>query len=425
MFTLYQMTSTARLLCVMGSGETAPTMVPVHADLMSRVESPPGPAVMLDTAYGFQENAAEISAKAIGYFRVNVGHPLEVASLRDSETAEPLAVERVHNQLRDASYIFAGPGSPSYALRQWRGSRIPELICDHLTNGGCVTFASAAATSLGRLALPVYEIYKVGEKVHWLEGLDLLAGVGLDFVVIPHYDNSQGGTHDTRYCFMGERRLRLLEEKLPDGLAILGVAEHTAAIFDLDAGTLEVRGRGFVAVRRAGVEHRFEPGPPVELDNLRRGTGAALHRPADPPENEATRSSSGTAPLLEDADEHRRAFENALDRSDSDAAVAALLELDERLAAWATDTLESDELDRGRSILRGMLVRLGEASQRGLTDPRQTVRPYVDLLLRLREEARRKGRYADADMVRTTLTDLGVEVHDSPAGAEWSLTPKA
>jgi hypothetical protein len=412
----------------MGSGETAPTMVSVHADLMSRVESPPGPAVMLDTPYGFQENAAEVSAKAVGYFRVNVGHPLEVASLRDSETADLLEVERVHNQLRDARYIFAGPGSPSYALRHWGGSRIPELIRDHLTNGGCITFASAAATSLGRLTLPVYEIYKVGEKVHWLEGLDLLAGVGLDFVVIPHYDNSQGGTHDTRYCFMGERRLRLLEEKLPDGLAILGVAEHTAAIFDLETGTLEVRGRGFVAVRRAGVEHRFEPGQAVDLDNLRRGTGAALHRPAattDPPGTDAIGWSSRTSPLLEDADEHRVAFERALDRSDSDAAVAALLELDERLAAWATDTLESDELDQGRSILRGMLVRLGEASQRGLTDPKQTVGPYVDLLLRLREDARREGRYADADMVRATLIDLGVEVHDSPAGAEWSLTPGA
>ena len=410
----------------MGSGETAPTMVPVHADLMSRVESPPGKAVMLDTPYGFQENAAEISAKAIGYFRINVGHPLEVASLRDSETAEPLAIERVHNQLRDATYIFAGPGSPSYALRQWRGSRIPELICDRLTGRGCITFASAAATSLGRLALPVYEIYKVGEKVHWLEGLDLLAGVGLDFAVIPHYDNGQGGTHDTRYCFMGERRLRLLEEQLPGGLAILGVAEHTAAIFDLDAGTLEVRGRGFVAVRRDGLEHRFEPGPPVELENLQSGAGAAMHRPdtADPGEQAGPGSPPVAAPLLEDADEQRRIFEEALDRLDSDAAVTALLELDERLAAWATDTLESDELDRGRSVLRGMVVRLGEISQTGLSDPRRTVGPYVDLLLRLREEARRERRYADADMVRTTLTGLGVEVHDSPAGPAWTLTPE-
>jgi hypothetical protein len=410
----------------MGSGETAPTMMPVHTDLMNRVGAPPAPAVMLDTPYGFQENAAEVSAKAVGYFRVNVGRPLQVASLRDSETAEPLAVERVCNQLRDASYIFAGPGSPSYALRHWRGSRIPDLIGDHLSDGGCVTFASAAATSLGRLALPVYEIYKVGEKVHWLDGLDLLAGVGLDFVVIPHYDNSQGGTHDTRYCFMGERRLRLLEEMLPAGLGILGVAEHTAAIFDLEAGTLEVRGRGFVAVRRAGVEHRFDPGPPVALGNLRSGTGAAVHRPptaVDATPNQAGTSSEVTPPLLEDADEHRQAFEEALARLDSDAAVAALLELDERLAAWATDTIESDELERGRSILRGMLVQLGEVSQRGLTDPRQTVGPYVDLLLRLRQDARREGRYADADLVRTTLVDLGVEVRDSAAGSEWTLAP--
>jgi hypothetical protein len=108
------MTSTTRLLCIMGSGETAPTMVPVHADLMRRAASPPRPAVMLDTPYGFQENATEISAKAVGYFRVNVGNPLEVASLMDSETAEPLAIERVHNQLRDArSGTGAGRASPS------------------------------------------------------------------------------------------------------------------------------------------------------------------------------------------------------------------------------------------------------------------------------------------------------------------------
>src|SRR5258708_15671162 len=109
---------------------------------------------------------------------------------------------------------------------------------------------------------------RVGEPGQWLEGLDLLAAVGLDFAVIPHYDNAQGGTHDTRYCYMGERRLRQLEEMLPAAMGILGVAEHTAAIFDLDAGTLEVKGRGFVAVRRRGVERRFEPGPGVGSGQL-------------------------------------------------------------------------------------------------------------------------------------------------------------
>ena len=101
------MTSTARLLCLMGSGETAPPMASVHADLMRRVDSPPGRAVMLDTPYGFQENADEISARARAYFRVNVGHPLEVASLRDQESADPIALARLHDQLGDARYVLS------------------------------------------------------------------------------------------------------------------------------------------------------------------------------------------------------------------------------------------------------------------------------------------------------------------------------
>jgi hypothetical protein len=206
-------------------------------------------------------------------------------------------------------------------------------------------------------------------------------------------------------------------------MGILGVAEHTAAIFDLEAGTLEVKGRGFVAVRRQGVERRFEPDKVVGIDQLGQPDGDGYRPPetVGPPVDEATRGSGGPAPLLEDAEERRHDFEFALDHSDSDAAVAALLDLDDRLAAWATDTLDSDALDRGRSILRGMLVRLGEASQRGLADPREAVGPFVDLLLRLREQARSEGRYEDADGLRSELTDLGIEVHDSPEGATWTM----
>src|SRR5258708_19019719 len=266
---------------------------------------------------------------------------------------------------------------------------------------------------------------RVGEPGQWVEGLELLAEVGLDFAVIPHYDNAQGGTHDTRYCYMGERRLRQLEEMLPDRVGILGVAEHTAAIFDLGAGTLEVRGRGFVAVRRQGAEHRFEPGQVVGIDLLSQSNGYGYRPPetVGPAGDDARRGSGGPAPLLEDAEERRHDFELALERSDSDAAVVALLDVDDRLAAWATDTLDSDALERGRSILRGMLVRLAEASQRGLVDPRDTVAPFVELLLRLRQQARSEGRYDDADDLRSGLTDLGVEVHDSPQGPSWAMRP--
>ena len=33
--------------------------------------------------------------------------------------------------------------------------------------------------------------------------------------VVAHFDNAEGGTHDTRYCYLGEDRLRVLEAQLP------------------------------------------------------------------------------------------------------------------------------------------------------------------------------------------------------------------
>jgi hypothetical protein len=62
-----------RLLVVMGSGETAPTMVKPHRSVFERVE---GPAALLDTPYGFQSNADDISQRAVGYFAASVGRPV-------------------------------------------------------------------------------------------------------------------------------------------------------------------------------------------------------------------------------------------------------------------------------------------------------------------------------------------------------------
>src|SRR5439155_1744872 len=83
-----------------------------------------------------------------------------------------------------------------------------EALTTKLAEGGAVVFSSAAALTLGRFSVPVYEIYKVGLPVHWLDGLDLMRAAGFDgsCVVIPHYDNAEGGTHDTHYCYLGERR---------------------------------------------------------------------------------------------------------------------------------------------------------------------------------------------------------------------------
>ena len=158
-----------RILAIMGSGETAPTMAKVHRALFERLGPAPVPAAIIDTPYGFQENADDLSERTIRFFGESVGREVVVASYRSRDVdavSEATAVARI----REARYLMAGPGSPSYALRQWADGPIPDALAHGLRDGGILTMASAAALTLGTLAIPVYEIYKVGEDPHWLRG---------------------------------------------------------------------------------------------------------------------------------------------------------------------------------------------------------------------------------------------------------------
>src|SRR5215510_6553506 len=116
--------------------------------------------------------------------------------------------------------------------------------------------------------------------------MDLLAKIGFpgSCAVIPHYDNAEGGTHDTRFCYLGERRLAMMEGMLPDDAWVLGVDEHTAVIMDLDARTVTVTGRGGLTVRRRGTSRTFAAGEQLTLDTLQalaRGeTSASAPRPS-------------------------------------------------------------------------------------------------------------------------------------------------
>ncbi len=100
------MTPRPRLLAIMGSGETAPTMARVHRLLVERLGPAPVDAVLLDSPYGFQENADEVSARAVGYFR-NFQIPINVASWRAVD--DVLSRERALVRINDADYVFAGP----------------------------------------------------------------------------------------------------------------------------------------------------------------------------------------------------------------------------------------------------------------------------------------------------------------------------
>ena len=405
------------LLVVMGSGETTPTMIKPHRAIFERVGD--APAVLLDTPYGFQENADDISTKAVGYFSASVGRRVAPVSWRVAP-APGLAHDRALARLDEAGWIFAGPGSPTYALRQWRDTPIPAALSGALDRGAVVVFASAAAVTLGSHAVPVYEIYKAGFAPEWVPGLDLFhQATGIPAVVIPHYDNAEGGHHDTRYCYLGERRLSTMERELPEGTPILGVDEHTGVLFDLGPRTATVIGRGVFTIRRQGSNVVYPTGSVVPFETLTEidvvSAPAAGPAPAPPPAERIESSLRAEAERLD------ATFTAAYAVRDVDGCVGALLDLEQVLVDWSADTLTSDEGDYARTVLRRMVLRLGELATNGAADPRTTVGPFVEALLELRATARAARDFATSDRVRDRLLAAGVEVRDTPDGVAWDL----
>ena len=424
------MTTGPRILAIMGSGEVAPAMAKVHRALFERFGGRV-PAAVIDTPYGFQENADELSERMVEFFATSVGNPVEVASYRSSDV-DALTAATALARIREARYVMAGPGSPSYALRQWSGGPIPDALAEKLATGGILTMASAAALTLGLVTIPVYEVYKVGEAPRWLPGLDLLGrATGLRAAVVPHYDNAEGGNHDTRFCYMGERRISMLEAMLPEGAFILGVDSHTALVLDLEAGTASVAGLGGVTVRVRGRSTRFASGASCSiaaLGDAARGLAEgqsteAVHFAALAGSGSRERPARPPAPVHKQMQELEGAFIAALDAGDTREAVAAILELDETVEGRIRSGEDGPDLDNATATLRALIVRLGEYAASGASDPRAGMAPLVDTLLELRDRARAAKDWSTADLIRDRLLAAGIEVRDGVAGSSWVLAP--
>jgi peptidase E len=348
----------------MGSGELTATMVEVHKEVIGRLGSAPK-AFFLDTPAGFQLNADQLSRKAVEYFRTKVGYEMGIISFKSADIPA-IDAERAFRTINEADYLLVGPGSPTYAVRQWQKSPIPEILKRRIEGGGCLAAASAAALATGRFTLPVYEIYKVGEEPRWSEGLDILGHFGLKVVVIPHWNNAEGGSHDTRFCFMGEKRFKALEAMLPDDIGVLGLDEHTACIIDFGLGELSIKGIGKVTLRRRSAERTFSRGERFPLNML---------------SPEAVEPSRDNIPAPEPS-----------------------LPAEPESFRDTTHALEA-EFHKG---LR--------------EEKRDLFAPLVDELLALRNRFRENNQWNEADAVRDCLKKVGVEVDDTKEGSRWHMS---
>lgn len=406
------------MIALMGSGELTATMVEVHKEILTRLGNAPR-VCFLDTPAGFQLNADQLSKKAVEYFRVNVGYPMEVVSFK-SRNVPTQEAELAFRMLREVDYLLVGPGSPTYAIRQWKETPIPEILERRVERGACLVAASAAALTVGRFSLPVYEIYKVGQELHWVEGLDILGHFGLKAVVVPHWNNAEGGTHDTRFCFMGENRFRVLESLLPEEAGILGIDEHTACIIDLDREEALVKGIGTVTLRHQEFDKVFMRGEkfPIGMLSDKRAGVVRTKRPSEMPAPETPIPGDGGFWNAVHAVE--TILSNGLAHDVRDA-TNALLELD-RLIWQAQQESENPEfISQARELMREFIVLLGVRLASEPKGPQECLAPLVEELLALRARFRENNQWHEADAIRDCLKRAHIEVDDTQEGYRWRL----
>ena len=406
----------------MGSGELTATMVEVHKQLLSDLPIDPK-AVFLDTPAGFQMNVDQISEKAVDYFSTRVNHTLNVASYKSRKAIGAYDSEAAFHKLREAGYILIGPGSPTYTLRQLKGTPIPEIFTQRVMAGGCLAAASAAALTVGRFTLPVYEIYKVGQDLHWVEGMDLLAQFDLNLVVIPHWNNSEGGTHDTSCCFMGKSRFAVMADMLPDDVPILGIDEHTACVIDFEHQVITVKGIGQVTWRHGSKEAIFKKGERFPLGRLQDGRMDVQDvRPGQRAARPSAKSEENTKSSLWDCiHDIEEIFNKGLEQHNPEEVTRALLELD-RIIWQSQDEGENEEsISQAREKLRDLIVALGTKLASVPQSEIACLTPVVEELLELRQRFRANQKWTEADAIRDSLERSQVAIEDTQAGTRWHL----
>lgn len=407
------------IIALMGSGELTSTMVEVHKQLLRRC-GPGARAVFLNTPAGFQLNADHIGRKAVDYFQQRIGHPLTVASFKSVRDMDTPSAQQTFHMLREADYMLIGPGSPTYALEQLKTSPIPRLIAQRVESGACLVTASAAALTVGRLTLPVYEIYKVGQPVHWVQGLDLLGHFGLNLVVVPHWNNAEGGNHDTRYCFMGRPRLEQLEALLPESTPILGLDEHTVLIIDLDRRSAAIQGMGNATLRFGGKERVFVKSEAIALERL---SPLAFETQADA---DTAPSAPETAVSDKPDDAHWATLHRLedqigtlLDQGQAERATHALLELEAHIWKSREQIEEEGGMGAAREVLRELLTLFGRHLAAGPGSLEARLGHVVEALLRFRSTLREQKNWEAADVIRHILEKAGVTVEDTAEGPRW------
>lgn len=232
-------------LLLFGSGEIAPSSVDIYRQTFLQLGKRHLKIALITTPAGFQPNVDKVYGEIKAFLLASLPDfnlQIEIIAANTHDDADDSSVI---GGLTDADVIFMGPGSPTYAAKHLRGTLLLTTIIDLVKKGSTLILASAATLACSLHCLPVYEIYKVGEDLHWVEGLNIYKDLWQECSIIPHFNNREGGADlDTSYCYVGAARFHKLQSLLPRALHFIGIDEHTCLILDRTTRQESVRGKG-------------------------------------------------------------------------------------------------------------------------------------------------------------------------------------
>lgn len=258
-------------IAFLGSGETSLAGGRIFEALARNINEPLRIALM-ETPAGFELNSAQVVGRVGDFMKTrlqNYKPVVDAIPARKKGSAFSPDDPEIIKPLLHANMIFMGPGSPTYAIRQLKNTLTWDVIRARHRLGATLVFASAATISIGAHALPVYEIYKVGQDVHMVDGLNLFSDFGLHVSFIPHWNNADGGVDlDTSRCFIGMDRFAEWSAFVPSENETIGLDEHTGLIMDFESGQCEVSGVSSVSLVREGNPEMFPSGSKFPLGEL-------------------------------------------------------------------------------------------------------------------------------------------------------------
>jgi len=258
-------------IALFGSGETAPSGQKIFDFLFKLVPASPQVSI-IETPAGFELNSEQVAGNVADFIQEHLQNYkpriVQIPARKKGTEFSPDDPD-IAQPILESDLIFMGPGSPTYAVRQLQNSLTWEYLVARHRLGAGLALSSATTIAISSSALPVYEIYKVGQDLHWQPGLDFFSPYQLSLIFIPHWNNQDGGPGlDTSHCYLGKSRFDLLFNMLPEDQTLIGIDEHTGLIIDFKSSCIHVIGLGGITILAGKSERIIPSGKSLDLSEL-------------------------------------------------------------------------------------------------------------------------------------------------------------